>query len=232
MGLFDKVKNVGKEMGIGLDANEQYNRAYQKGVLLQPPNYSDAAKHFANAAEKFQKDGNAGMVQRANVNAMLYELVSTGNKALLTNIIKAVEPLSEIERLGSQTEMVSTEPLMIELTALNLEAQADSVEKHEEKANHYREASAVFYKLSGASLLLTDKLNVPGPADKAMNRAAFCEAFADYNDALGVVMESPAAAEDNLNKAKISFQQASIPDWVEKVDAYIQQLHANMTCPQ
>jgi len=142
----DKMKGVGKEMGIGLNSNEQYNRAYQKGVLLQPPNYSEAAKQFAAASEKYLKEGNQGMAQRAQANALLYELVATGNQTLVPDTIKALEPLPEIERLGSQTEMVPTNPIVVELTALSYEIQANKDESNESKAQKYREASVMSRK--------------------------------------------------------------------------------------
>ena len=40
MGFLDKVKDA---TGIGLSADEQYRRAYEKGVFLQPPDYSAAS---------------------------------------------------------------------------------------------------------------------------------------------------------------------------------------------
>ncbi len=77
-GVLSKMKDLGKEMGIGLNAQEQYYKAYEKGILLQPPDYPSAVKHFLAAKEKFIQEGNQAMAQHAQANAALYGWSSAG----------------------------------------------------------------------------------------------------------------------------------------------------------
>lgn len=230
MGFLDKVKGLGKEMGIGLSGQEQYQRAYEKGVLLQPPDYSAAAKNFAAAGEKFVKEGNGDMARLSHANAALYELVNGRDLSAIPEVIQALEPIGEVPRIGSQDEMVQTAPLIAELTALLYERQAEASDSSADKTTEYTKAADVLMKLGNSTLEIAERLNLKGPVDKGMMRAFYCMALSDYHSALAVVMTSPTQAHDLLQKSAAEFRQALATDWSETVDGYIAQVSSKSHC--
>jgi len=230
MGFLDKMKGLGKEMGIGLSAQEQYRRAYEKGVLLQPPDYSSAAKHFATASEKFLEEGNQSMAQHAQANAALYGLISSRDHSGISEVIQALEPVADIERIGSQDETIQTAPLIAELTALQYEHQAELSDSNANKKAEYAKAADGFMKLGTSPLQVAERLQLKGPVDKAMLRAFYCGALSDYYSALSVVMASPTQAHDFLQKAAAEFRQAMVTDWPKTVDDYIKQVSSKSHC--
>lgn len=231
MGFLDKIKESAKDAtGIGLSAQEQYARAYEKGVFLQPPDYSSAAKHFATASDKFNKEANQEMVQRARANAMLYQLISSRDCSDLAEVIQALEPVPEIEQIGSRDEMIPTAPLITELTAFQHEYRAETADESADKEAGYRDASNALMKLGASSLQIAEILQLSGPIDKAMLRVFYCGALADYFAALNVVMRSPAEAHDFLQKAATGFRQSKAKDWGETVDGYIEQVISKRYC--
>jgi hypothetical protein len=230
MGFLDKMKGLGKEMGIGLSAQEQYYRAYEKGVLLQPPQYGSAAKHFATASEKFLKEGNQNMAQRAQANAALYGLVDSGDRSFIPEVIQVLEAVPEIERIGSRDEMIKTTPLIAELTALQYEHQAETCDSNTDKQAVYAKAADGFMKLGTSPLQIAEQLKVNGPKDKAMIRSFYCGALSDYYAAFSVVMESPTQAHDFLQKSAAGFRQAMVTDWSKTVDDYIKEISSKSHC--
>ena len=59
-----------KKMGFNLEDDEQYARAFQKGVLLKQ--FGTAADLFDKAAKKYAEKGNTLMATKAAANALLY----------------------------------------------------------------------------------------------------------------------------------------------------------------
>jgi len=75
MSLLDKMKqNIRETTGYGLNAEEQYERAYQKGVFVK--DYNAAAENFNKALERFLQENNAEMAQRSRANSTLYSLLN------------------------------------------------------------------------------------------------------------------------------------------------------------
>jgi len=227
MGILNKLKDVS---GIGLGAQEQYNRAYEKGVFLQPPDYSAASKHFMTASEKFEKEGNASMAKRAKANSLLYELASSKSIALLRNLSEGLQGLSEIERIGSQKEMIPVDPLLIELAALQSESTADSTQTYSEKSALYKEAGDTLLKMGTSPLLFVELLQLKGPADKAMTRAFYYQAKADFYMAYSTVLSSPEMAHDHFQKAAVEFRQAKENEWAGKSDILVDQISSKRHC--
>src|SRR5438132_1390431 len=116
MGFFNKVKNV---TGIGLNSNEAYHRAYEKGVLLAK--YDTASDLFAKAAEKCMQDGQAELAQKARANQHLYSFIATKQMNEIDNILVSLNGLEEIEEIGSETETVLVSELRVELEARQFE---------------------------------------------------------------------------------------------------------------
>lgn len=227
LSILNKLKDVS---GIGLGAQEQYNRAYEKGVFLQPPDYPAASKHFLTASEKFEKEGNAQMAKKAKANSLLYELASTRSMELLQGISECLSGMSEIERIGSQKELLPVEPLIIELQALREESQADHIQAYAEKAAHFKSASETLMKMGTSPLFFAELLQLRGPVDKAMTRAFYYQAKSDFYLAYTKVFSSPEMAHDHFQKAAVEFRQAQEAEWAGKSDILVDQISAKRHC--
>lgn len=231
--MFDKVKQAAKDAtGIGLSAQEQYQRAYQKGVFVK--DYNSAAKNFGKATEKFAEDNDAVMAARSRANAALYGLLAGGEQANLEQAVTALEAVSEIEQIGTDTEMVKPAPWIAELKALQLEIGAEGVEWLSNKKTMYQEASDLLMKLGNSPLSFADKLGRPGPQDKALPRAYFDAGLSDYYCALVEVKTSPTAAHDYMQKAAVEFNQAGAHEdaksWSQQVTQYVAQVKEKRHC--
>lgn len=227
MGFLDKVKDA---TGIGLSADEQYRRAYEKGVFLQPPDYSAASKHFSTAAEKFRKDGNTAWADRAEANALMYQLVETRDFSLLPALQKSLERIGEIERPASQEETIATLALIDELRALQSERRGDSAIDLGAKVSEYRNAAVLVTRLGTMPLTFADRLGLKGPTDKALMRGAYYNAMADYHSAFDTIASSPAKAQDSLHKAAVGFRHAQQPELVDMVELQIDDISTKRHC--
>jgi hypothetical protein len=227
MGFLDKVKDA---TGIGLTADEQYRRAYEKGVFLQPPDYSAASKHFSTAAEKFRKDGNVAWADRAEANALMYRLVESHDFSLLPALQKALERIGEIERPASQEETVATLALIDELRAIQSERRAETVPDLAAKASEYRNAAVLVTRLGTMPLTFADRLGLKGPTDKALMRGAYYGALADYHSAFDTIATSPGKAQDSLAKAAAGFRHSQQPELLDMVEAQIDDISTKRHC--
>lgn len=229
MGLLDRVKqNIKETTGQGLGAQEQYQRAYQKGIFAN--NYEVAVDNFNKASIKFKEDNNSEMMLRAQANSALYSLLVSWNWESLSEVIAILESLPEMERIGSDKEMVKTGPFAIELKALQLEHQAENTEAIGEKKQAYAQASDLLMALSMERLTFAEKAGPSGPVDKALLRAYYDGALSDYYGALTEVAISPARAHDYLQKSAVRFRQAGAAEWSSKVEAYMDQVKMKRHC--
>jgi hypothetical protein len=227
MGILNKLKDV---TGVGLGAQEQYNRAYEKGVFMQPPDYGAAAKHFLSAFEKFEKEGNLAMAKRAKANSLLYELIQTKSVNLFGPLQEALEGGPEIERIGSNKEMISVEPLLIELRALREATKAEALTTNSAKAEAFRAAGDTIMQLGTRELIFSDLLKLPGPTDKGMSRAFYYLAQADFNMAMSLVNSTPEQAQDFAQKAAVGFRQAKMNQLAEDTDLLVEQIGSRRHC--
>ncbi len=170
------------------------------------------------------------MAQRSRANSTLYSLLNSKNWASMSDAAAILESLPEIERIGSDKEMVRTAPLVTELKALQLEHQAEQIESSGEKKQAYAQASDLLMTLGMESLSFADILGVSGPTDKALLRAYYDGALSDYYGALTEVEVSPARAHDYLQKSAVRFRQAGVSDWSSKVESYMEQVKTKRHC--
>ncbi len=230
MGILDNVKKSAKDMtGLGLSPKEHYERAYEKGVLLQPPAYDSAVKEFNAAREGFEKEGNTKGAQRARANSALYKLISMKDYPSIVESIAALEPIPEVENIGSR-DKIPTDALIIELTAIKHEYQAEASSELFQKKEEYSKASDVIMKLGANPLTITEKINLKGPVDKGLMRSYYYGAMSDYFAALSEVAESPANAHDCLDRSIAKFTQAQTAPWVEKVKMLREDIQAKRCC--
>ncbi len=229
MSFLKSFKEKAKDLtGLGLNAQEQYSRAYEKGVLLQK--YQDAAGLFEKAAAKFSDDGNTVMAKRAHANAALYSLVGGGGYAVVPTVISALEGLEEIEHIGSQREMVRVAPIVAELRALNRESLAQSASDRASRIEHYREASNLLMPLGNEPLQFAEYLSLTGPVSKYFSRAVYYQGFADYHSAFASVNASPEEAHNLLQKALGSFRSAGAEEMEKKTAGYIENVKSKRHC--
>lgn len=227
MGFLDKVKDV---TGVGLGATEQYARAFEKGVFLQPPDYSAASKHFLTASEKFEKEANPGMAKRARLNSLLYDLIKTKSNNLVIPLIKALNGVSEVERIGSQKDLIPTEPLLVELKSYEFEFQALSKDNFNERSELFKSAGDTLITLGTGPLYFAEYLNLDGPLNRAMTRSAYYIAMSDYYMALTTIDHSPEDAHDYLQKAAVGFNQAEDKEWTAKSHIYVTKVGSKRHC--
>src|SRR3954468_17814970 len=95
MGFMDSLK---KATGVGLNANEHYDRAYEKGVLLGPEKFAEAGGAVAGggaaeaggvgetAARRGAESGDVQTQTRPLANPRLYGFITSGNVRLLPDL--------------------------------------------------------------------------------------------------------------------------------------------------
>lgn len=230
MGFLDKMKQGLKDAtGLGLDVQEQYKRAYEKGVLIK--DYAAATKNFSKAAEKAQEAGDEETMKHARANAAVYKLLADKGFGDLRAAIEALEAIPEIEQIGTDQETVPTGPWVAELTALEAEAQADDKDKDlGSRRDGYLKASELYMKIGSAPLAFVDKFYEVGPREKAMERSYYVGAYADYFGAQLAVLASPQSAEDSLHKASMKFRQAKSDQDAKMSDDYLENVKAKRHC--
>jgi len=232
MGLFDKVKQAAKDAtGLGLSAQEQYRRAYEKGVFVN--DYDSAVKCFRKAGEKFDEDQDTTMAQRSRANAALYSLLASKDRTALSDVVAALEAVPEIEQVGSDKEMVKTGPWVTELKAVQMETSAEGYESDADKQAAYQSASNLLMNIGTAPLAFVDKLGLTGPADRAMARAHYYGGLSDFHAAQAEILTSPPAAHDYLQKAAVQLRQAKearAGELAGQIDALIVQWTAKRHC--
>ncbi len=227
MGFLDKVKDV---TGVGLNGEEEYRRAYEKGVFLSPPNYAEASRHFADAGAKLRKEGNVDRARRAEANALLYRMAQARDLALIDQILPALEGVPEIEKMASQTEMISGLTFIHELKAVRWEVHAEGAQNLADKASAYRQAAELAMKIGTAPFTLADWVPLKGPVDRGMMRGFYYAALADYHTAFATIPDSPMDAQNSLQKAAVGFRQAQVQDWADQTALHIDALQARRHC--
>lgn len=227
MGLLDTLKDA---TGVGLTAEEQYRRAYTKGVFLQPADYLEASRQFTAAAEKFRKQNDIPRARRAEANAVVYRMVHAKDLSLIETVLSGIDGVPELERIASQTELMSGLDLQYELMALRAELQAEAVSDLLAKSRAYRQAAELAMKLGTAPLVFGGWLPLKGPTDKAMLRGFYYAALADYHAAFAVIPESPEDAQNGLHKAAAGFRQSQTHDWLDLTEVHIEALKARRHC--
>ena len=90
MGILDSLKRA---TGLGLNASDHYQRAFEKGVLLGPQRFAEAAGLFDAAAQKANEIGDAQTAARSTANAKLYSYLVAGDPSNLAELRRALDHL-------------------------------------------------------------------------------------------------------------------------------------------
>jgi len=231
MGLFDRIKQSAKDVtGLGLSGQEQYARAYSKGVFLQPPNYRSASKNFFEAQEKFEEEGNKAMALRAHANGVLYDFYSDRDVTSIDRIIDILSRLEEIERIGSQNETVRTDVLVKELSGFQAEAEASKTADHREKAVRFKEAGDHYLSLGKTRFTFLEAFKVEGPVDSGISRGYYSLAMSDYHMAMSHLRDDPDDAQDLLHRSLTGFRRSDDKGWASNVEGYLERLKKKRHC--
>ena len=229
MGLFDKVK---KATGLGLTPTEHYDRAFEKGVLLGPENFTAAIGMFEKAATKAEEAGESDIAQRARANAALYQFVTSGDMGALSTLQTAMQGLTEIEQVGSRQDMMPTAPLDGEITARLVEAhadQTDSTDHINSSAAHNRAAGA--FKPIFNQELFTYQYHGSGlHLGHAKDRFFYHSGMAAWHDAVNAASLNPETAAEHMGKALNLFKQCSDEPWASRSQDWLQKCRLKRTC--
>ncbi len=227
MGLIDSLK---KTTGIGLDAQGAYDRAYEKGVLQGEEHYSDAIELFGKAAEKAEAHEEHELAARARANAALYSYITRGGLEYLRTLQGLLDRFPEIERPGSNSEMMPTAPLLAEINARLAEAEADGLSEPSVLVEAHDRAAAAFKGIFNAELQTYRWQAVDQHIDKASDRFHLHTGLAGWNRAVLQMDADPSAATEHMAKALDAFESASDSAWAAKADEWLARGRARRTC--
>lgn len=228
MGLFDSLK---KATGIGLSAREHYDRAFEKGVLLGPKSFGDAAKFFETAAKKAAEAGEVDLQTRASANSRLYAFVAGGPPKLLIELRDSLKGLTEIEQLGSRSDVMPTANLALEVEARLLEAQAESITSNPKgRADAHLQAADAFKRFFNAPLATYRFRAQDIHTETAQQRFFYNQALAAWYQGVAAVLINPETASEQMAKALNAFRQCKDEKWATEAETGLVKLRARRTC--
>lgn len=226
MGILDSLK---KATRIGLSHDQFYNLAFEQGVLVN--RWDEAANLFAQAGERYQKQGNAGMMHRAYANQALYLYALAHHKKANKERIRFIDAalphlksIPEIEVLGSQTDGVPTQSIIDELQGYKSWILADAATTIGDRARWHTEASQSFQRIGESTLVVEPEMSAKDPCYFHLACAAYYQAH--------ILSESaPQAAVEHLQEAFNDFQNSNIQNEIAgRVLTEINELSARETC--
>jgi hypothetical protein len=227
MGFMDSLK---KASGLGLNADEHYQRAYEKGVLLGPENYAKAVELFDVAARKAGESGDAQLQIRARANAAFYGFVTTGARDNLVTLRDALKQLPEIEEIGSRTAMLPSEPLIDEIEARLAEDATPSSGDPALISKRHSDAASAFRKLLGVSLV-TYRYHSPDRHRETGDERYFLHmGMASRYEAMQHAMDDPETAAEKMAKALSSFRQCDDEGLAADAASWVSNLRTKRTC--
>ncbi|MDI7275121.1 MAG: hypothetical protein QME94_04000 [Anaerolineae bacterium] len=220
-----------KKLGIGLDAQGKYERAFAKGVLLG--DLAGAVRLFDEAAREFAKRGHGEGERRALANARLYEYLSTRKPTVLPALIDLLRPLDTIECIGSATETLSAPGLVLELEARQAEAEIRAMEgkaSPEAMVALHERARDRFAALGAGPLVTYAYVPADGPTQTAEARAHLHAGHASWYRAQMHLQSDPAAAAEEMGRAVASYRLAGDEAREQHAAGWLADLRLSRTC--
>ena len=233
------MSGIFKKMGLGLEDDEQYARAFQKGVLLGQ--FGDAANLFDKASKKFTEKGNTLMAAKAAANTLLYRYLVTKDIQLVTPLLQALlqtlyglqqQGLQEIEVIGSQTDFMPIGPLFAELDCRLLEVAIILAQNDQLRLpDLHKKARDKFQAIKNNPLITYNAVPaVDGHNDKATMRFFFHSGMCSYYEAMLKKDYDPDAASADLSEANKSFRGCNDQKWQQTVTTLLNNWRATCTC--
>jgi hypothetical protein len=229
MGFLDDLK---KSTGVGLTYGEHYVRAFEKGVLLGPSHYSDAAAMFETAAKKAAEANDTALQSRAMANAQLYGFLSTGKPQFLASLAQALAYVPEIEVIGSRSDSMPTAPLLTEIHARLVEVKVAQIAPRDfgRLADEHERAAAAFKHIFSAPLLTYRFQSADSHVDMAQTRFFLHTGLAAWNQAQAAVMFDPDQAADKTASALNAFRQCNDQRWIDEAQRWLANCRTKRTC--
>lgn len=229
MGIVDSLK---KATGVGLKPVEHYDRAYEKGVLLGPSKYGEAISLFENAAKRAAEAGDTELASRALANARLYGFVTTGSFDFLQPLMDALQGLSQIEQVGSRSEMVDAPNLVAELEGRVAEEELKrlSVSAHARRVEIHLRAGEAFKRIFTAKLVTYRHRSEDAHTDAAQARFFLHQGLAAYNQAAAAVLSDPDGAAEHMARAQNAFRQCHDERWAKEAQNWLANCRSRRTC--
>lgn len=230
-----------KKMGFNLEDDELYERAFQKGVLLNQ--FGVASDLFDKSAKRYTEKGNPLKATKAAANALLYRYLVTKDIQQVTPLLQALirtlqglqqQGVQEIEAIGPscQTESMSISELCAELECRLVEVdiyltQNDQLRSHD----LHKSASEKFQTLRNVQLKTYTILPaVDGHNDKPITRFYFHSGMYSYYDAMLKKNYDPSAASDYLAQANQFFSRCNNQKWQQTVTTLLTNWRLTCTC--
>ncbi|MGH2507248.1 MAG: hypothetical protein ACRDHZ_07555, partial [Ktedonobacteraceae bacterium] len=197
-----------KNMGIGLNQDELYTRAFKTGVLLGK--FVDAADTFDKAANKFTETNNPAMATQARANALLYRYLGTGDANQITPLLGILQNLPQLEAIGSQTEMMPIDALKAELDCRLVEdAIAHTQNNVVRSRDLHKLAGEKFQTILRNPLITYDHLKPQDGHDKTDMRYFYHNGMYNFYEAMTKKDRDPLTASDDLSVARQSFKRCN-----------------------
>jgi hypothetical protein len=217
-------------MGFGLNEDEMYNRAFEKGVLMK--DFMKAADLFDEAARRAAERGNYLVAVQAAANALLYGYLGTHNTQYLERLRKALSGLQEIECIGRQQERMPTGPLCAELECRIVEATIAQVHDDVVRLRDlHKMASSKFQALLSHPLITYEYVKSgAGHDERADERHFYHRGMYQFYEAMTKKDRDPAAAADDLALAQQAFRRCNDASWAQKVSTLLENWRISRTC--
>lgn len=226
-GFLDKMRYT---TGLGLNQNELYVRAFEKGVLLKK--FYDAADTFDKAAKKFTETGDQMMATQAIANGLLYRYLASGDPGLVSPLIQTLSNLPQIEVIGSQTEMMPTGPLCAELDCRMVEAALVQAQDDVMRSRDLHKLARDKFQAIIRNPLITYGYVAAqdGHNHKADMRHFYHSGMYSFYEAMTKKNRDPSAASDDLSLASQAFRRCNDQAWVQRVSTLLENWRISRTC--
>ena len=225
--LFENVRTA---MGFGLTGSELYGRAFEKGVLMK--DFIKAAELFDEAAKRANTEGNTELASHAAANSLLYSYLTKKNVHLLEPLVKALDGLYEIERIGLQHEMMRTGPLRAELECRRVEALIAQIHDDVVRLRDlHRIAAGKFQTMLQQPLITYEYVKSGvGHDERADARYFYHQGMYQFYEAMTKKDRDPATAADDLALAQQAFRRCNDQNWMHKATQLLDNWRIARTC--
>ena len=223
--MLDKLR---KATGLGLSADEKYERAFDNGVLLRQNRA--AIDLFEAARSDAEKRGAQPLAKRAEANKLLYTFIENRDLHALGRLMPVLAEIEEIEAPGSKSDFIRASDLRQEIEARlahqairNQQWGADPIAAHQA-------AAALFQRLFGRKFVLLP-YHWPSPGLETPERLFFYHsAEAAYLQSHDVWKESPDRCGELLTRAISYYQQAGHDRITPELTDFRDRLRRRQTC--
>lgn len=226
-GFLDKAKNI---TGIGLDQNELYSRAFEKGVLLNK--FADAADIFDKAAKKYQENGNQAMAAQAGANSLLYRYLATRDTRVIVPLMQILPGLTQLEKIKTRELGIDIAALAAELDCRMVEAAIAGAQNDVVRSRDLHKLARDKFQMIIRNELITYPI-VPateGNNERADMRFFYHSGMLSFYEAMTKKDVDPSAASDDLSLANQSFKRCNDQKWQQQITVLLENWRISRTC--